>query len=130
MILTESDRWLIPSLGGTLKKSIGSILVLLLLPLLLSSCGAVDSIKSGVDSIKSGFEHSQAVAADLEKAIGKKPFVGFNWNNGSLSDVSITFDSIPAHKSLPEIYEAAKQSIQTQFKQQPQKIIISFAVTP
>ena len=78
--------------------------------------------------MKSGFEHSQAVATDLEKSVGQKPFVGFNWRNGSLTNINVTFNGIPKNKSPADIYEPARQAITSQFKQQPQQIIISFAI--
>lgn len=92
-----------------------------LLPLFLCSCDAINTLKNG-------FEHSQAVGVDLEKSIGLNPSVGFNWNNGSLTDVSVTFVGIPKDKSSKEIYELAKRSIGNQFKQQPQQITISFVI--
>jgi hypothetical protein len=97
------------------------IIFFLLLPLLLSACVSLDTVKSG-------FEHSQAVQADLEKSIGQKPFVGFKWENGSLTNVTVTFVGIPKDKSAQEIYTLTKQSIGNQFKQQPHDITISFVI--
>jgi hypothetical protein len=105
-----------------LESNLRKLIIFILLPLLLSACGVLDLLTNDI-------EHSQAVTVDLEKIIGKKPFVGFNWSNGSLTNISVTFDSIPTTKSSLEIYELAKQSIKTQFKQQPTKITISFAIT-
>ncbi|WP_392533626.1 hypothetical protein [Nostoc sp. C117] len=93
----------------------------LLLSLFLSNCVAIDTLRNG-------FEHSQAVELDLEKSIGQKPLISFNWTNGSLTDLTVTFTSIPKDKSLKQIYELTKQSITNEFKQQPQQIIISFVI--
>ena len=87
----------------------------------LSGCGAVDSMKEG-------FQHSQEVATDLEKAVGHKPFVGFNWRNGSLVNVSVTFNGIPLQKSNEEIVALARTSIAARFRQRPEQIVISYAV--
>ena len=83
-----------------------------------------------VDSMRNGFGHSQAVSTQLEKALGSKPLVGFNWNNGVLTSVSITFDGVPKDRSLPEITEITREVVLKEFKQTPKKIIVSFAITP
>ncbi len=90
---------------------------------LLAGCNAVDSVKDG-------FAHSKAVSASLEKSIGLKSFVGFNWHNGSLTSVSVTFEGIPEQKPLLEIANAAKQAVLAEFKQSPQQIVIAFSIAP
>lgn len=87
----------------------------------LAACGAVDSMTEG-------FKHTQEIAADLEKSTGSRPFVGFNWHNGSLTNVSVTFEGIPAGKSTPEIAALARSSIASHFKQTPKQVVISFAL--
>jgi len=91
--------------------------------LALMACDAVDSLKSGL-------EHSQAVSAELEKSIGSKPLVGFNWSNGFLTSVTVTFDGVPKDKSLVEISEASRSAVLKEFKQEPKQIVVSFAITP
>ena len=83
-----------------------------------------------VDSLTNGLERSQAVSSELEKSLGMKPFVGFNWNNGFLTSVTVTFEGIPKDKSLVEISEASRNAVLKQFKQEPKQIVISFAITP
>ena len=87
----------------------------------LSGCGVVNTLTDG-------FKHSQEVAADLEKSVGSKPFVGFNWNNGSLTNVSINFEGIPTGKSTQEIVELSQKSISEHFKQSPKQVVVSFSV--
>jgi hypothetical protein len=94
--------------------------------LLLCSLCACDVVSTFSD----GMKQSNAVAADLEKAVGSKPFVGFNWNNGVLTSININFDGIPKDKSIADIADAARTSVKAQFKQEPQKILIAFAVDP
>ena len=89
----------------------------------LAACGPIDSLKEG-------FAHSQAVAASLEKSVGLKPFVGFNWNNGSLTSVNVTFQGIPDNVPLQNIAEKSRQAIISEFKQPPKQIVISFSVEP
>ena len=93
------------------------------LPLLLFGCGPVDSLKEG-------FAHSQAVAADLEKSLGVKSFVGFNWNNGSLTSVNVTFQGIPPNVPLAEIAAKSKAAVTSQFKQTPKQVVVSFVIEP
>ena len=90
---------------------------------LLYGCDAADTMKSG-------FEHSTAVSADLERSVGAKSFVGFNWNNGSLTHVTVTFETIPKGKSLEKIAELSRGAVLKHFKQAPQQIIVGFTISP
>lgn len=83
-----------------------------------------------VDSVKKGFEHSSAVSAQLEKAVGMKSFVGFNWHNGSLTSVTVQFDGLPTDHSLAEVAAASRSAVQKEFKQVPKRLIVSFAIDP
>lgn len=98
-----------------------SILLFLAMAASLAGCGAVDTVTEG-------FKHSQEVASDLEKSVGAKPFVGFNWSNGSLSNVSVNFEGIPAGTSVEQIAQLSRQSIAARFKQPPKQVVISFTV--
>jgi len=98
------------------------VLVLALaLAAVLAGCNAVDTMTEG-------FRHSQEVAADLEKAVGSKPLVGFNWSNGSLVNVSVNFEGIPAGTSLEQIARLSRQSVEARFRQAPDRIVVSFAI--
>lgn len=94
-----------------------------LIGLSLSGCGAVDTMKQG-------FQHSEEVATDLEKSVGQKPFVGFNWSNGTLANVSVTFEGIPAAKSNQEIVALARTSIAARFQQRPTQLVVSYTIDP
>lgn len=97
------------------------IAVSLLLAVTLAGCGAVDSMTDG-------FRHSQEVATDLGKSVGSKPFVGFNWRNGSLVNVTVTFQGVPQDKSAQEIAELSRQSVAAHFQQAPERIVVSFSL--
>ena len=99
------------------------LLALLMLIVSITACDAVDSMKGG-------FAHSQAVSDSLEKTTGLKSFVGFNWNNGSLTSVTVTFQGLPPNGTLSDISAKAKQAIAAEFKQTPKQIVISFSVEP
>jgi hypothetical protein len=87
----------------------------------LAACGPVDTFKDG-------FAHSQAVSESLEKTLGLKPFVGFNWSDGTLDSVSVTFQGIPANVPLTDIVAKSKSAVAAEFKQLPSQVIISFAL--
>ena len=55
-----------------------------LLAACLAGCGLVETLIDGV-------KHAHAVEADLEASTGIKPAVGFNWHNGRLETVTVTF---------------------------------------
>ena len=91
----------------------------LLLACLLAGCGAVDGVKDL-------YQRTGEVATDLEKSVGSKPLVSFNWNNGSLTQVTVTFDTIPEGKSTAQVAAAARAAIARRFKQEPGQVVISF----
>ena len=91
--------------------------------LALAGCGPIDTMKEG-------FAHSQAVSAELEKSLGVKSSVGFNWTNGSLASVNVTFEGIPSNLTLSEIAAKAKQVVSAEFKQTPTKLVVAFAIDP
>ncbi|KMM76328.1 hypothetical protein ACP93_07395 [Xanthomonas sp. NCPPB 1128] len=88
--------------------------------LALTACGAVDTMKNA-------YAHSQEVAADLEKSVGSKPMVGFNWANGSLVQVTVNFQGVP-HKPLEQIVQLSKDSVATRFEQAPGNVVVMFTV--
>ncbi|WAC43779.1 hypothetical protein OU997_16210 [Pseudomonas sp. SL4(2022)] len=96
---------------------------IVLLVMLLAGCDVASSMKDGL-------KYSELSAKDLEKNIGIKPFVGFNWHNGTLTTVSVTFPSIPSSKQLEEISELVEKSVKYNFKQVPEQIVISFTIMP
>lgn len=97
------------------------VLAVMSIALALTACGPVDTLKEG-------FAHSKAVSENLEKTLGVKSFVGFNWSNGSLDSVSVTFEGIPANVPLADIVEKSKRAVANEFKQLPSQVVISFAV--
>lgn len=100
-------------------RAIAAILAVLA----LAGCDAFDTFKEG-------FEHSQAVSAELEKSLGTKSFVGFNWHNGTLNSVSVTFEGVPKNRTLDEIADIARAAVLKEFKQKPEQIVISFSLKP
>ena len=89
----------------------------------LAGCGMMSTVTEG-------FKQSAAVADDLNTALGAKPRVGFNWNNDTLTNVTIAFASPPAGKTLDEIAAAARAAVKQEFKQTPRKIQLAFDLDP
>ena len=81
-----------------------------------------------IESMKEGFAHSQAVSQNLEKSLGLKSAVGFNWQNGTLASVNVTFRGLPANASLAEIAAKSKEAVISEFKQTPKQVVIAFAI--
>lgn len=79
--------------------------------------------------MKEGFRHAQEVADDLQKSVGARPQVGFNWTNGSLARVTVQFDGIPPARSNPRIAQLGREAIAARFRQAPREVVISYAVT-
>jgi hypothetical protein len=93
----------------------------LLVAVALAACDAVSTMTEG-------FQHMRAVETDLEKSIGIKPQVGFNWHNGRLTSVNVTFSGIQEGKPLRELTETVRASVEQNFKQKPQQIVVAFVL--
>ena len=90
---------------------------------MLAACDAVDSMTEG-------FAHTKAISEKLEQEMGTKALVGFNWRNGTLETVTVTFQGIPEGTEIRDITDKAKQVIAAEFKQTPRQIIIGFSIEP
>jgi hypothetical protein len=97
------------------------VAAMLLLAAGLAACGVVDTM---VD----GFKHTRAVESALETSLGTKPAVGFNWHNGRLTQVSVTFPQLLDDKPLRELAETVRAAVTTEFKQVPDNIVLGFAL--
>jgi hypothetical protein len=101
-------------------------IAIILLAAGLAACGVISTL---VD----GFKYAQAVEADLQEVTGIKPGVGFNWHNGRLTSVTVTFPRLYETKPLGELAEAARTAVTREFKQTPEHILLTFdlgAATP
>lgn len=85
----------------------------------LAGCDAVTVVTDGI-------KHSSAVAADLEKATGIKPQVGFNWKNGALTSVTVSFPKLYEDKPLRELAALSRAAIVKEFGQTPKTIQLAF----
>ena len=87
----------------------------------LAACGMINTM---VD----GFKHVNAVEAELQKTLGSKPSVGFNWHNGTLTQVSVTFPQLLEGKPLSELAETVRTAVTSEFKQTPENIVLGFSL--
>ncbi len=75
-----------------------------------------------------GWKYTEAVKGDLQLSTGMKPEVGFNWHNGRLETVTVTFPRIYEARPLREVAEMVRRSVSNQFKQMPGKIVLAFSL--
>ncbi|MGZ3284375.1 MAG: hypothetical protein ACXU9A_17110 [Xanthobacteraceae bacterium] len=101
--------------------NIRKTLAILALSASLAGCDAVDLISKGLS-------YSKAVAADLERDTGAKPEVGFNWHNGNLQSVTVTFPKVYVGKPLDELAGTVREVVAKEFKQTPDTIVLGFAL--
>lgn len=87
----------------------------------LTACDAVNTMTEG-------FSHAKAVETDLEASTGVKPNVGFNWANGRLVQVTVTYPRLFETKPLKDVAAAAREAIAKEFKQTPENIVLAFAL--
>ena len=97
------------------------IAAILVFTISLAACDAFSTVTEG-------FEYAKAVESDVEEATGVKPQVGFNWNNGRLVSVTVAFPRIYDAKPLRELAETIRASVQKQFKQTPDNIVLAFSL--
>jgi hypothetical protein len=96
-------------------------IAILVLASSLAGCGVAEMISNGLS-------YSRAVETDLEHATGVKPEVGFNWHNGSLESVTVTFPKLYAGKPLAELADAVREVVAKEFKQTPDTIVLAFSL--
>jgi hypothetical protein len=87
----------------------------------LAGCGAADVISSGLT-------YARVVETDLAQATGVKPQVGFNWSNGGLRSVTVTFPRLYADKPLGELAGTVREIVAREFKRTPDTVVLAFAL--
>ncbi|WP_249132530.1 MULTISPECIES: hypothetical protein [unclassified Bradyrhizobium] len=106
-------------IGGMARN----LLALALLAGCVAGCGLVDAVFDG-------FKHAKAVENDLFAMVGVKPAVGFNWHNGRLSSVTVTFPNLLQDKPLQELADAARTAVGKEFKQRADNVVLAFSLGP
>ena len=83
-----------------------------------------------VSTVTEGFKEAKAVETDLQQATGMRPDVGFNWNNGTLVQVTVVFPRPYDGKPIGELVAAVQHAVAAEFKQKPQAILLTFEIKP
>ena len=109
--------------SGTTGRMARTLLPLALLAACTAGCGLVDAVFDG-------FKHAKAVENDLVAMVGVKPAVGFNWHNGRLTSVTVTFPSLLQDKPLQELAAAARAAVGKEFKQRADDVVLAFSLGP
>jgi len=98
-------------------------IAILVLAAALAGCDAVNVLKDGL-------KQARAVETDLAEATGVKPQVGFNWHNGQLTSVTVSFPKLYEDKPLRELASLTRAAVAKEFKQAPKSILLSFSLEP
>ena len=93
---------------------------ILIAAFMLASCDAISTMTDG-------FKNAHAVESDLQGSTGVKPEVGFNWRNGRLLLVTVTFPRI-LEKPVTELADTVRGAVGRHFRQTPDKIVLGFAL--
>jgi hypothetical protein len=88
---------------------------------LLSGCGLFDS---PVEL----YNQSKKVEAEMSREFGVETFVGFNYMNGSLDNVTVAFIGMPENLPVEEVVARAKSSVGSHFESPPKQVTVSITV--
>ena len=81
-------------------------------------------------TVTEGYKQSQAVESALEQSTGVRPQVGFNWNNGRLTSVTVIFRQPYDRKPMSELADLVRAEVGRQFKQTADNILLGFNLGP
>jgi hypothetical protein len=96
-------------------------MIIVLLSAGLAACGVVSGL---VDGLK----YAKAVEDDLEQLTGLRPAVGFNFNNGRLTSVTVNYPRLYNGKPLRELAQVTRAAVIKEFQQTPDNIILAFSL--
>jgi hypothetical protein len=79
-------------------------------------------------TLTEGSKQARAVESALETSTGVKPNVGFNWQNGQLTSVTVIFPVIPETKPLRELADEVRASVGKEFKEVANNVVLAFSL--
>lgn len=97
------------------------IAIIFIVAACLGACGVIGTLVDGV-------KQARAVENDLQEMTGLKPQVGFNWSNGRLVTVTVTFPQLYERQPLRELAGTVRIALAKQFKQTPENVLLAFAL--
>ena len=111
------------------------IAALIVLATALSGC---DPVADAINTATDGLKESAAVATDLDADLGnptgetiiQTTEVGAKWDNGRLTQVTATFKWPYYGKPIGTLAADLRKAVATEFKQKPQKILLTFEIKP
>jgi len=69
-----------------------------------------------------------AASSALEKDLGTRPKVGWNWNNGTLTNVNFVFDGNKvANLQVSQLKSRIDEAVAANFKEKPANVMVSVA---
>jgi hypothetical protein len=92
-----------------------------LIAVILVACDATSTVTEG-------FKQARSVESDLETATGVKPNVGFNWQNGKLTSVTVIFPALPETKPLRELADEVRAIVGKEFKEGANNVVLAFSL--
>jgi hypothetical protein len=81
-----------------------------------------------ISTLVDGVKQARAVESDLQEMTGLKPQVSFNWSNGRLVTVTVTFPQLYESRPLRELAGTVRIALAKQFKQTPENVLLAFAL--
>ena len=114
---------------------LGCIAALVMLTIGLSGC---DPVADAINTATDGLKESAAVATDLDADLGnptgqtiiQTTEVGAKWDNGRLTQVTVTFKWPYDGRPIGELAADLRKAVATEFKQKPRKILLTFEIQP
>ncbi|MGA3302647.1 MAG: hypothetical protein ABSC72_05080 [Methylovirgula sp.] len=97
-------------------------IAILILATGLAGCNVITALVDGA-------KHAKAVETDLEQATGIKPDVGFNWKNGELRVVTVTFPRLYEERPIGELAGAVRAAVKKEFQETPDRIVLAFSLS-
>jgi len=79
-------------------------------------------------TVTEGSKQARAVESALETSTGVKPNVGFNWQNGKLTSVTVIFPAIPEAKPLRELADEVRATVGKEFKEGANNVVLAFSL--
>jgi hypothetical protein len=98
-----------------------NLATILFVAMLVTGCDVVSTLTNG-------FNYARAVEADLAASTGAKPEVGFNWSNGRLTRVTVTFPRMIESRPLADLAQTVRHAVADHFKQTPGDIVLGFSL--
>ena len=96
--------------------------------IVIGVCACALAACDAANTVIDGFRQARAVEDALEKSVGTRPTVGFNWSNGRLLRVSVEFPRLPPTQSFDATAAATRAAVAENFRQTPEALVLGFTI--